>query len=70
MEITSDGGNILTVEVDGPAGFLVVSDTWLRGWSATLDGESVPVLRANYAFRAVGVPAGRHEVVFRYGVFR
>ena len=33
---------------------------------ARLDGEPIPVLRANMMFRAVEVPAGRHEVIMLY----
>lgn len=46
--------------------FLVLTDTLLDGWTATLDGEPVPILHADFAFRAVRLPAGAHEVVFRY----
>ena len=31
-----------------------------------MDGESVPILHANYLFRAVQVPAGSHLVQFAY----
>ena len=34
--------------------------------TATVDGETVPIRRGNVAFRAVPVPAGVHEVEFRY----
>jgi len=33
---------------------------------ATVDGIPTPILRANYAFRAVRVPAGISVVEFRY----
>lgn len=36
------------------------------GWFAEVDGQEVPVYRANYILRAVQLPAGRHEVVFRF----
>ncbi|MGA2112243.1 MAG: YfhO family protein [Anaerolineales bacterium] len=47
-------------------GYLVLSDTYYPGWQATLDGASVPILRADYAFRAVRIPPGDHMVEFRY----
>jgi hypothetical protein len=53
------------VEADG-AGYLVMRDSWGRGWSATVDGHAAPVLRANGRHRAVAVPTGRHTVVLRY----
>jgi len=48
------------------AGVLVLADLWDPGWRAELDGREVPVLRADHALRAVEVPAGSSEVVFRY----
>ena len=44
------------------AGYLVLSDAWYPGWRATVDGADAPILRANYAFRAVPIPAGEHRV--------
>jgi Bacterial membrane protein YfhO len=48
------------------AGFVVLTDAYSPGWTATVDGRSVPVRRANEIFRAAEVPAGRHEVEFVY----
>ncbi len=53
------------VETDGP-GVLVMRDSFARGWTATVAGRVVPVLRASGKHRAVAVPAGRHEVRLRY----
>jgi hypothetical protein len=53
------------VETDQP-GYLVLSDAYYPGWQATLDGQSTPIERANYAFRAVYVPIGSHTVQFAF----
>lgn len=59
--------NRVQAEVDFPQdGFLVLADVNYDGWNAFLDGERIPLLQADYAFRAVRVPAGKHTVEFRY----
>jgi hypothetical protein len=45
---------------------LVLSDVWYDAWTATADGQPAKIFRADYAFRAVVVPAGTKEVMFRY----
>lgn len=52
---------IATVESDREA-ILVFSEIAYPGWRATLDGRAIPLFTADYTFRAVLVPAGRHEV--------
>ena len=56
---------VLRVDADVP-GFAVLTDQFAPGWTATVDGEPAEVLRANHAFRAVRVPAGRSTVRFVY----
>jgi hypothetical protein len=46
--------------------YLFLADTFDPGWSATLDGQGVPIRPAHVNFRAVFVPEGDHEIVFRY----
>ncbi len=61
------GPNATTIGLDLVAkGILTVTDTNYPGWRAFLDGKEIPILKANYLFRAVVVPAGKHEVQFRY----
>lgn len=45
---------------------LVLTDAYFPGWVARLDGRPATMLRANYLFRAVQVPAGTHRVTFAY----
>lgn len=53
----------IALETDRP-GYLVLSDAYYPGWRATVGGQPTPIERANYAFRAVAVPAGQHLVQF------
>ena len=46
--------------------FLITSDTTYPGWSAEIDGRPAPIYAADEALRGVALPAGRHDVVFRY----
>ena len=50
----------------GAPGFVVLVDGYDPGWVARVDSVRAPLLRANTAFRAVGVPAGRHVIEFIY----
>jgi hypothetical protein len=47
-------------------GFLLLLDTYFPGWSATVNGKPAPILRADYNFRAVSLPAGEWTVRFSY----
>ena len=53
------------VQCDQPT-LVVVAQSFHRNWKASVDGAASPLWRANYAFQAVQVPAGRHELVLEY----
>jgi hypothetical protein len=65
-EITKYAANSVRIKTEGGGGFLVMSDLFYPGWKAYMDGERAEVLRANYTFRAVRLPAGAHTVEFVY----
>ncbi len=59
------------IEVESTrGGFVVLNDLWHPWWTATLDGEPAPILRANVLFRAVRVANGRHTVSFTFAPIR
>jgi membrane protein YfhO len=65
--ILRDRLNEVEVEVETPqAAMMVLNDSWDDGWNARVDGAQQPVLKVNYNFRGVVVPAGKHRVLFLY----
>jgi len=61
--IAEYANNRLAVQVSAArAGWLVLSESYYPGWTATLDGASVNVYRADAVLRAVPVPAGEHRL--------
>jgi hypothetical protein len=53
------------VEASGRA-LVVVAQAYYHCWHAYLDGRPTPLWRANHAFQALEVPAGRHRVSVVY----
>lgn len=67
VRILQDGDDQIQASVDASGqGYLVVADAIQRGWKASIDGRPTELVAADHAGVAVLVPAGRHEVVFRY----
>ncbi len=56
---------VIETRADKPK-LLFLSDTYFPGWQAMIDGRGTKIYRADYAFRAVPVPAGKHTVEFNY----
>jgi len=56
---------VIEVELIAPS-FLVLSDAYYPGWRAWVDGSQAQILQADWLFRAVYLPAGRHTIEFKY----
>jgi hypothetical protein len=48
------------------AALVVIAQSYYHNWQARVDGQPVRLLRANRAFQALEVPAGRHQVTLVY----
>ncbi len=55
----------VVVEAQAPS-LVVVAQTYYHNWRAEVDGAPTPLLRANVAFQAVQIPAGKHTVHLFY----
>ncbi len=60
-------GDDLILEVQAPVdGFLSFIDNWDKGWTATVDGQPVPIDLLFGTFKSLRLSAGQHRVTFSY----
>jgi hypothetical protein len=66
-EVTALSANRVVVWANAAhAAYLVLIDTNYPGWQASIDGIRTPIYQADYLFRAVYLPPGRHEIAFTF----
>jgi hypothetical protein len=62
-EVTSYKNESVEIKATAAADrLLFMSDTWYPDWTATMDGKTVPIYKADYSFRAIRIPAGSHTI--------
>ncbi len=68
IKLTSYKPNELSYDFTSTKDELVVfSEIYYdKGWKAFVDGEPMPYFRTNYVLRGMIVPAGRHEIVWKF----
>jgi uncharacterized membrane protein YfhO len=55
----------MSVNATVPA-VLLFNDKFDAGWKAWVDGQPATILKANFLMRGLHVPAGAHEVIWRF----
>ena len=78
VDANLDGDRVEQLEYDPPGGYirlrtssagarlLVVSENYHSNWRAYVDDREVEILRANYVWKGIYLPAGEHVVELRY----
>jgi hypothetical protein len=68
IKLTSYKPNELVYDFNSSEDELVVfSEIYYdKGWNVYVDGEKMPYFRANFVLRAMVVPAGQHEITWKF----
>ncbi|SHN03017.1 membrane protein YfhO [Polaribacter sp. KT 15] len=65
--ISNDVTNLKYQSSSTKAQFAVFSEIYYKdGWNAYLDGKLVPYYNVNYVLRGMEIPAGNHEITFKF----
>jgi len=66
-QVTEFGPNFITFKINNSKpGFFYYADSYAKDWKAYLDQTHTPILRANFNFKAIYVPAGEHKLSIKY----
>ena len=68
VEVTNYTGPEMTLELSrSTPGFLVLSEVYYpAGWTATLNGEEIPIYKTNYFLRGMDIPEGEHTLKLNF----
>jgi len=67
IQCLEDNPDKLRLHVSVPSdGFIVIADLFYPGWKAYVDENETSIYKANYAFKAIEVKKGEHDILISY----
>lgn len=67
ITLTKYSPNELVYSVNAlKTGLAVFSEIYYPGWTATIKGENIPIIRADYVLRALELPKGNYELKLNF----
>lgn len=67
VQIRSNSPDVVNLQADfSTDGYLVIAENNFPGWQAEVDGKIAPILTANYAFQALALSGGKHEIKMEF----
>lgn len=67
IRMTSFDNDDIKYESNSSANNLALfSEIYYKDWHAFIDGKEVPYAKADYVLRAMVIPAGKHDIEFKY----
>jgi hypothetical protein len=67
VQVRSNSPDVVNLQADfSTDGYLVIAENNFPGWQAEVDGKIAPILTANYAFQALALSGGKHEIKMEF----